>query len=241
MARALAPALLLPLLATAAAAEVSVQARGTHVDLTATAAPLAEVLDRLARQVGMKVVYEGPAPRQLVTVTLKDRTPAEAVLSLLEGQGVNYALVSEENGGGVRTLLVAGAAPASATAALSRTPAQPPQIRRPFGPPMAPAGDPADSFEADQEDEPSAPPGTPGEAGTEGLGTPPGAGDPNNPGAATAPGQANPASPNAPRTPPTPVQQFPVSPFAPQPPALGPGAVGSTTTPAPAPAPKPPQ
>jgi hypothetical protein len=241
MARALAPALLFPLLATGAAAEVDVQAKGAHVDLTATAAPLAEVLDRLARQVGMKVVYEGPAPRQLVTVTLKDRTPAEAVLSLLEGQGVNYALVSEENGSGVRTLLLAGAAPASAAAAPSRA-AQPLQTRRPFGPPMAPAGDPADSFEADQEDVPEVPPGTPAEAGAEGFGPPPGAGDPNSPAAATAQGQANAASPNAPQAPvQPPVQQYPVSPFALRPPALGAGVVGSTTTPAPAPTPKPPQ
>ena len=71
------------------------QVAGASVELAATAAPLAEVLDRLSRQTGMKVVYEGPAPRQLVTVTVRGRTPAQTVLAVLEGQGVNYALVTD--------------------------------------------------------------------------------------------------------------------------------------------------
>ena len=78
-----------------ATAEVRVRVAGGTVDLTATAAPLAEVLDRLARQTGMKVVYEGAAPRQLVTVSLHGRTPAETVLAVLEGLGVNFALVAD--------------------------------------------------------------------------------------------------------------------------------------------------
>ena len=35
--------------------------------MTATAAPLADVLDRLARQIGMEIVYDGTPPRQRVT------------------------------------------------------------------------------------------------------------------------------------------------------------------------------
>ena len=34
-----------------------------QVELVARAAPLNEVLDRLGRQIGMKVVYEGSLPR----------------------------------------------------------------------------------------------------------------------------------------------------------------------------------
>ncbi len=240
MARPLAPALLLPLLATCAAAEVNVQSRGERVDLTATAAPLAEVLDRLARQVGMKVVYEGPAPRQLVTVTLKDRSPAEAVLSLLEGQGVNFALVSDEAGKGVRTLLLAGAAPATAMAAPSRPVTQSLPPRRPFGPPMMPAGEPVDSFEQDQDDAADTPPVTPTEP--EGFG-PPNVSDPSSPGALPPSQPANPAAtPNAAPAPvQPPVQQYPVSPFALRPPAPGVGGVGSPMTPPPAPTPKPQQ
>ena len=134
MPRALAPALLLWLLAGHAAAEVRLQARGAHLDLTATAAPLTDVLDRLARQVGMKVQYDGPAPRQLVTLTLRDRTPSEAVLAVLEGLGVNFALVWDPSGAQLQTLVIAGwAGTATAAAAPRRPPAEPRVIRRPFG------------------------------------------------------------------------------------------------------------
>ena len=77
----------------------------------ARAAPLQQVLDRLGRQIGMKVVYEGGSPRQLVTLSLQGRTPAETVLALLEGQGLNYALLGDPTGAGAQTLLVTGSAP----------------------------------------------------------------------------------------------------------------------------------
>jgi hypothetical protein len=208
MPRALAPALLLPFLALAAhsAAEVRVQPKGQRVDLTATAAPLAEVLDRLAREIGMKVVYDGPAPRQLVTVTLKDRTPSEAVLSVLEGLGVNFALVWDETGTRVQTLMVAGSAPATTAAAAQGQgrPALRPTVRRSFGPPPPNAAATDEGFEPEQED-------TPGE-----LPVP--AGVPPDTGPTGAPGQANVLQP-APSVLP---QQFPVSPFAPQPMAMPP-------------------
>ncbi len=207
MPRALAPALLLPFVALAAhsAAEVRVQPRGQRVDLTATAAPLAEVLDRLAREVGMKVVYDGPAPRQLVTVTLKDRTPSEAVLSVLEGLGVNFALVWDETGTRVQTLMVAGSAPATTAAAAQGRPALQPTVRRSFRPPPPNPASTDEGFEQEQED-------TPGELPMPAAVPPPDTGPPG------APGQANVLQP-APSTLP---QQFPVSPFAPQPMAMPP-------------------
>ena len=119
--------------AAPATAEVVVRVSGGHVDLTATAAPLADVLDRLARQTGMKVVYEGPAPRQLVTLSLRGRTPTETVLSVFEGLGVNFALVADPSGSRVQTLVVAGTATASSSpssAAAGRAPS-PPSGRRP--------------------------------------------------------------------------------------------------------------
>jgi hypothetical protein len=127
----------LSFVATVASAEVAVRVAGGRVDLTATAAPVADVLDRLARQTGMKVVYEGPAPRQLVTVSLHGRTPAETVLAMFEGLGLNYAMVADSTGAGVQTLVVAGAAgaaPASVPATAGARPT-PRGARRPFGPP----------------------------------------------------------------------------------------------------------
>ena len=116
-------------------AEVTVRAAAGRVDITANASPLAEVLDRLAKQTGMKVVYEGPAPRQLVTVSLLGRSPAEAVHDLLEGQGLNYALLGDSAGTGVQTLLMTGTtAPVASSSAAPHPSAS---MRRPGPPPMS--------------------------------------------------------------------------------------------------------
>src|SRR6266511_1870800 len=98
------------------AAEINVRVAEGRVDLSANAAPVADVLDRLSKQTGMKVVYEGPPPRQLVSVSLAGRTPAEAVVGLLEGLGLNYMLLGDPSGTRVQTLMMAGAAPATPSA-----------------------------------------------------------------------------------------------------------------------------
>src|SRR5215468_3226996 len=90
------------------AAEISVKAANGRLDVVATTAPLNDILDRVSRQTGMKIVYEGAPPRQLVTVSLLGRTPAEAVNALLEGQGLNYALIADATGLSVQTLLMTG-------------------------------------------------------------------------------------------------------------------------------------
>jgi hypothetical protein len=102
--------LLLPILAFVppATAGIAVREFQGRVDVAAAAAPLADVLDRLARQTGMRIVYEGPAPRQLVTLSLVGRSPAEAVTAILEGQGLNYALVLDATATRVEKLLVTG-------------------------------------------------------------------------------------------------------------------------------------
>jgi hypothetical protein len=206
MPRALAPALLLTLVAAHGAAEVRVLARGPHIDLTATAAPLTEVLDRLGRQVGLKVQYEGPAPRQLVTLSVHDRTPAEAVLSVLEGQGVNFALVWDETGTRLQTLVIAGSAGVSTAASAPSRTAPEPAPRRTFGMPNPNAEPPDPGFEPEPDD-----------AQTE----PPGGGLPDTGAPAFGPPNAEPAT-GSPQNAPAvaaPPQQFPVSPFAPQAPA----------------------
>lgn len=102
--------LLLPLLALAppSTADIAIREAQGRIDVVAAAAPLADVLDRLARQTGMKIVYEGPAPRQLVTLSLVGRSPAEAVTAILEGQGLNYALILDATATRVEKLLVTG-------------------------------------------------------------------------------------------------------------------------------------
>ena len=98
------------------AAGVDVRLNGDLVDVVATNAPLADILDFLSRQTHMKVVYEGAPPKQLLSVDLKHRTPAEAVLAVLEGQGLAYAVSLDRTGTQVQTLLMSSAPPVSGTA-----------------------------------------------------------------------------------------------------------------------------
>lgn len=230
--------LLSAVLAAPAAAEVTVRvvpaagATASHVELTARAAPLSEVLDRLGRQIGMKVVYEGASPRQLVTLSLQGRSAAETVLGVLEGQGLNFALVSDPTGTRVETLLVAGVAPstgssgaASSTSRAVAAPSTP--FRRPLSPPPGSGPDTMEEDPEDVEEEEVFDEPAPGESADAGPADPAGANPvpvPQGPG-----GQPN-----------MPGQSFPVSPFAPQAtpyspqtfPPLPPGVPGGPTAPA---------
>jgi hypothetical protein len=218
----------LALAAAPAAAEVAVRVSGGQVELTATAAPLADVLDRLARQTGMKVVYEGPAPRQLVTLSLHGRTPAETVLALFEGLGLNFALVADPSGARVQTLVVAGTAaaspPPSSPAKAGRPPA-PATPRRPFGPPLGSIPDTAEPAfeEADEPDEPGFAGSATGAEATDAAGAP----VPADPATANANAQVPVIPPpGAGLIPAQPSTPFSSSPFTPQPrpfPPLPPG------------------
>jgi len=94
------------LVARSVAAETEVRRVGDKLDVRAVAAPVSEVLDRIARETGMKVTYDGPPPRARLSVTLTGVTPAQAVLSVLEGQGLNYALRMDPRAVRVETLLM---------------------------------------------------------------------------------------------------------------------------------------
>jgi len=115
MAAALALVFSLPL-----QAGVEITAVGDRLDVTAAQAPVSEVLDGLARKTRMKVVYEGPVPRTPVTVELRGRTPAQAVLGVLEGLGLNYALVLDVSGTEVETLMIVGTGALTASAGTVR-------------------------------------------------------------------------------------------------------------------------
>jgi len=115
MAAALALGFSLPL-----QAGVEVTATGDRLDVTAAQAPVSEVLDGLARKTRMKVVYEGPVPRTPVTLELRGRTPAQAVLGVLEGLGLSYALVLDVSGTEVETLMIVGTGALTASAGIVR-------------------------------------------------------------------------------------------------------------------------
>src|SRR5262249_34680526 len=100
------------LAATVSASDVDVRATaGGRVTLRVASAPLSEVLDRLSRQIGMKVIYDGQPPRTVVRGRqVEDATPADALANILEGLGVSYALRLDATGAKVETLLILGAA-----------------------------------------------------------------------------------------------------------------------------------
>jgi hypothetical protein len=101
-----------------AGADVTVRLTEGRVDLVARNAPLSEVLDRLAKETGMTVLYSGPVAPEIVTLTLSGRRPAEAIEELLKERTLNYALAVEASGR-VRTLIVTPRAGALAKPAAS--------------------------------------------------------------------------------------------------------------------------
>jgi hypothetical protein len=117
------PAALLAALPAASDQAPRVTVTPEQTTVSAVAASLSDLLDQLARQTGMKVTYEGGRPRLLVGARVQRPTPAEAILALLEGQGVAYAMQLDETGTRVVTLLVLGGGPAGGGTAASSTPA----------------------------------------------------------------------------------------------------------------------
>jgi hypothetical protein len=201
-----APVLVVLLLAAApiAPAEVSVRLNGDgRVDIRATTAPLPEVLDQLSRQTGMKVIYDGPAPRPLLTLTLERRTPVEALLGILEGLGLNYAVVMDPSATRVETLLMTGTPPISVPSPLVPLRTTTPSLPRPR------ALDPSEQEPVDEPPEE--------EAASTAI---PGAAAPGPP----LPGTGGPVPPAFSQPPPglqgtpnmVPPPEYPVSPFAPR-------------------------
>jgi len=102
--------LLFLLQAGAPANGLEVQAHEGHVTVRAQRVPLSKVLDRLAQQTGMKVVYESSPPSQPVSANFEGLQTRDAVVRLLEGQGLAYVFRTDASGRRVETLLVSGEA-----------------------------------------------------------------------------------------------------------------------------------
>jgi hypothetical protein len=113
-------ALLALLAARSGSPDTEVRKAGDKLDVRATAAPVSEVLDRIARETGMKVTYDGAPPRARVTVSLTGVTPAQAVLAVLEGQGLNYALRMDPKAVRIETLLMVAGSGAGASVPAAR-------------------------------------------------------------------------------------------------------------------------
>ena len=122
--RALPGVLLFLLVGVTARGEVTVRVEGGRVDVSAQAEPLSAVLDAFAAETGTAVTFDGPPPRQPVTLDIEGRTPARALTELLEGLGVSYVLRSTADGAGVEALhIVDGTAAGKVAASTAPAPA----------------------------------------------------------------------------------------------------------------------
>jgi hypothetical protein len=207
----------LGVLASHLAAEVEIRQSGDRVSLTAVSAPAAEILDRLARQTGMRIVYDAQPPRQLITTRLEQRTAAEAVLGIMEGLGLNYALVMDSAGTQVEQLLILGPAGVTPQGSGTQAAAAPPRRRTEPAELQVDEQDDGFSEEGDEEEDAAAVQAAPAA---------------DNPAAAAVPVAPPPDYPSSsftPRLPPPP---------APAPAAANPAAAGATPAPQPSPPPR---
>src|SRR5512134_3286329 len=97
------------LTASGASAQVVVNPSSGRVSIRASGQAVSTLLDQLAQKTGMAVDYEKSPPRQTVSLTLEDRTPAQAVVAILEGLNIPYALSLTADGLNVQTLVIADA------------------------------------------------------------------------------------------------------------------------------------
>ena len=151
-----------------------------HLDLSARAVPLADILRCLVERAGLRVEYDGPPPRQPVSVTLRGDSLPSTLESLLEGLGVNYLLSRDPSGTRVERLIVFSS---SRTTEPSRGGGTPPS---PAG--ASPIGEPVTSPERlpDDESQPLGPPPGAGPGPSPVFPGPPG----SEPSAAPAPGES---------------------------------------------------
>lgn len=160
----------LALATRASAAEADVRVAGGRVEIKAVAAPVSQILDRLSQQTGMRVIYDGAPPRAVVSITRSYPTPAAAVMDVLLGLGLNYALMLDPTGTRVQTLMMVASSGGSAPAVPARpTPMMPAMPTPP--PELAPDQDEKDEEEPPARQEmPRRPGGPPGP----GMAPPPG-------------------------------------------------------------------
>jgi hypothetical protein len=104
---------------------------GGRVSIHAESTPLAEILGRFAKATGAEIVFESTQPRQILSVGIEADSEVDALVRLLEGQGVNYAVRLDPTGREIEMLVInAKAGLAAAAASPTRTPRTPPPMER---------------------------------------------------------------------------------------------------------------
>jgi hypothetical protein len=91
---------------TATRADVQVKLAEGQLTLDARGASIQEILAQIKEQTGMTVIYDGVPPSQRLEMSLSSVTPVTAVLKVLEGRGLKFAMVTDPTGARVETLLI---------------------------------------------------------------------------------------------------------------------------------------
>lgn len=94
---------------------------GGRLQVEARAVPVAEVLRCLVEKAGLRLEYDGAAPRQSLSVSVEGGSLAETISALLEGLGMNYLLTRDASG--ADRLIVFSAGPGETPARASARPA----------------------------------------------------------------------------------------------------------------------
>ena len=160
-----------------------------RVSVKVAQASLFDAVDALARTAGFAVTYDGARPaRMLYGAEIAAATVPQALVKMLDGQNINYAMVLDLSGRRVTSLIIMGAP--KSTAAAGAGSGNPAGTRsQPFASPRQPRVDlpPVDDEPAPEEEaspEPIVPP--PATPGPPASVQPPVAGTPN-PGFRTSP------------------------------------------------------
>jgi hypothetical protein len=101
-----------------------------RIQVDARSAPLRQVLDCLVEKTGIRVTYDWPA-QQPVTAAFVADSPPQAVLRLLEGLGINYAMRGVAPTGQDAGTLIILSGPGSGGVAGGQPP-----VSRPGSPPL---------------------------------------------------------------------------------------------------------
>jgi hypothetical protein len=88
-------------------------------------APLASVLERIKQATGIELVFEGPPPRQLIRAQLRRSTIAAAIVDLMQGQSLSYAIQLDETGKKPLKMIIFTNVARAAPSASSRRPFRP--------------------------------------------------------------------------------------------------------------------
>lgn len=119
----------------ASAEAIEVRLEQDAVDIRTNGAPLASVLERIKQATGVDLVFEGPPPRQLIRAQLRRPTIAMAIMDLMQGQNLSYAMQLDETGRKPLKLIVftnvSRAAPSSSRPARSQRAMPEPDFEEP--------------------------------------------------------------------------------------------------------------